>query len=262
MKRLSVLLLMCIWTYVGFSQVQPAPTDSIGQKSMKLKRNIVLKYQIVNSLALFSNSFEVEAMLNKKNSVTLGMGFPTNQSMYDNSVFGKFLPEKPTELISNKLGTTHYRFAYRHYSGNSGLPRGFYIEPYLKYQKIDFDVNSAYTGSDNKTYTADITGKFKSLNAGFQLGVQFLVLKRIAIDWYFLGIEAGTLSGDLNGKVNNNAATYIPDLKAKIDDAINGIPDPWRSKFTSSSTSDAVNLNVKNIIFPWLRSGFHIGIAF
>ncbi len=242
-----VFLAACCFSVVAQNQIPDKPM---------LKT--VVKFLPVN-YALGAYSFEIERMINAKNAYTLGFGIPTNQS-----IIGKYGIERSSDLEEVKIGTMHIRAAFRHYAGKKRLPKGFYIEPYLKYQKINANVKAEFTASEDQgemTYSADITTpNLSSVNLGFQMGVQFLIAKRVSLDFYFLGIEAGMLSGNLNAKVD--PTDNIPDMKAELQDAINELPGFLSDKLEVTSSADAVNVKASSVPFPWLRSGISIGFAF
>ena len=248
MRKFTLLFVLSVWVLCGIAQEQIQT-----QEPTPVSRKTVIKYMPVNYF-FESTSFEIERMVNSKNSVTLGFGFPTNQSV--NGKYGT----KATEITEDKFGTMHLRAAYRHYAGKKSLPRGFYIEPYLKYQKVDYNAKGSFKGTDNVTYNGEISAKLNTYNMGFQMGVQCLVFKRISLDWYFLGIEGGMLNGDVNAKVN--PTTYVPDMKKEVDKFIADLPAFLSNKLKTTQTSDAVNINAKGIPLPWLRTGLSIGIAF
>lgn len=277
MKRFFVFLVLAGWAYFcqaqeevqgrvqpqGQEQVQPQvqpqeqmqPQPQVQPLEYKdLERKFVVKFVPVN-IFLESVSFEAEGMINPKNAVTLGIGFPTNRSLN-----GKYGTTRAKDITEDKFGTTHIRAAYRHYTGKKMLPKGFYYEPYLKYQKIDFSIKGKFTGTDDLTYNAEISSKLNTLSLGFQIGVQFLIANRVAIDCYFLGVEGGLLSGDVNAQVIPN--TYVDDMKTEIDNSIKDLPSFISNKLTTSQSNDAVNVNAKSVPYPWLRFGVSIGFAF
>ncbi len=249
MKKILVFVFLAAWCL---------PVVAQDQIPDKLVRKTVVKFLPVNYV-FGSYSFEIERMINAKNAFTLGFGIPTNQS-----IIGKYGIEPSSDLEEVKIGTMHIRAAFRHYAGKKRLPRGFYIEPYLKYQKINANVKAEFTAEEQGqeiTYSADITTpNLSSVNLGFQMGVQFLIAKRVSLDLYFLGIEAGMLSGNVNAKVD--PTENIPDMTAELQDVINELPGFLSDKLEVTSTEDAVNVKASSVPFPWLRSGISIGFAF
>ncbi|MEI6140036.1 MAG: hypothetical protein WCP85_12275 [Mariniphaga sp.] len=248
MRKFTLFIVLSFWVLVGIAQDQIQT-----QEPTAVQRKTVIKYMPVNYF-FESTSFEIERMINSKNSVTLGFGLPTNQSV--NRKYGT----KSTDIKDDKFGTMHIRAAYRHYAGKKGLPSGFYIEPSLKYQKVDYSANGSFTDGENVTYNAELSAKFNTFNVGFQMGVQCLLFKRISLDWYFLGIEGGLLNGDINAKVN--PTTYVPDMNTEVKNFIADLPAFLSNKLNPTQTSDAVNVNARSLPVPWLRTGFSIGIAF
>ena len=246
MKKLFVLVFLAFRVLLGFAQ---------DGDSLTIERNNVIKFLPVN-LPFQSIAFEYERMINARNAFTLGFGIPTNQS-----IIGKYGMDASSDLKEAKVGTMHIRAAYRHYTGKSGLPKGFYIEPFLKYQHISGTGKALYTVDQaNTTYTADLTAKLNTLNVGFQMGVQFLIAKRVTLDFYFLGLEGGLLSGNVNAKVV--PSDNVSDMRNEIEKSINDLPSFLSNKLKVTSTSDAVNVKASSITYPWLRSGISIGVAF
>jgi len=98
------------------------------------------------------------------------------------------------------------------------------------------------------------------MNVGFQMGAQFLIAKRVSLDFYFLGLEAGFLSG------NVSATTNVPlgavDLKTSMDKAIADMPSMFGSKLKAEQSGNMVGIKASGLPYPWLRGGISIGIAF
>jgi hypothetical protein len=242
------------------------------EESSGAQRKTVIKYLPINS-PLQSYSFEIERMLNGKNAVTLGVGIPNNSS-----IIGKYGIKADENLKALELNTMHIRAAYRHYAGHSGLPRGFYIEPYLKYQlvkgtttiNIDVDENNiqALKGAAlgvaqvNESFDGKLDANITTLNAGFQLGAQFLIAKRVAIDFYFLGLEAGLANADIKGTPTPSDPSKISEMKDKIQEGIDDLPGFLNKKITVTNDASSVTVKANQMPYPWLRGGISIGIAF
>ena len=218
-------------------------------------RKWVVKVSGLPITLLNSYSFEIERMLNGKNAVTLGFGFPASRS-----IMGQYgIVKDPEGLSEATFSSSHIRAAYRHYTGKSMLPKGFYIEPYLKWQQVKADA-IVNIDNDGVTTPSAMKADLHSFNAGFQMGVQFLIAKRVAIDFYFLGLEGGFMSGNLTGTPPD--PNDIPNVRQDIEDAINDMPSYIKDKLTVTNTSTSVNVNAKSVPYPWYRGGINIGIAF
>ena len=247
MKKLFALVFLAFWVSLGFAQ---------DGDSLTIERNNVVKFLPVN-LLFQSIAFEYERMINPSNYITLGIGIPNQKSM-----IGKYGIDFGSDVKSAELGTMHIRAAYRHYTSQRMLPKGFYIEPYVKYLKISGNGN-VENADFNDTYKGHIDVNLNSMNLGFQLGTQFLIAKRITLDLYFLGLEAGILNGDINA-TSDLGDPYATHLKTYIENKIADLPSYVGDKLTVSQSADKkrINVNANNIIYPWYRGGFSIGIAF
>ena len=98
------------------------------------------------------------------------------------------------------------------------------------------------------------------MNLGFQLGTQFLIAKRVTLDLYFLGLEAGFLSGNVNAV--SDQLSDANNVKDDLDKAIADLPSFIGKKITVTQTGNRVNAKASSIPYPWIRGGISIGIAF
>jgi len=246
MKNLFLFLFFV--AYASFAIAQDNDSTSV-------KRKNVFKFLPVN-IPFQSNSFEYERMINAKNSFTLGIGLANQQSL-----IGKYGIDASSDLNSAVLGTSHIRVAFRHYGGGKrNLPRGFYIEPYVKYQKITGS-GSVQNTDPNNPYSGKLDIDLNTMNFGFQLGAQFLIAKRVTLDFYFLGLEAGVMSGNVTA--TSDQLSQVDNLKSKVEDAISNLPTFIGDKLTvTQPTSSQINVKASSVPYPWLRGGISIGIAF
>ncbi|MCX6320735.1 MAG: hypothetical protein NTX93_02895 [Bacteroidia bacterium] len=246
MKKLLVFVVLSGWALLGLAQ---------DQKSSTLERKNVVKFLPIN-LPFQSISFEYERMINAKNSFTLGVGLPNQKSL-----IGKYGIKDDKKLKTAELGTMHIRVAYRHYFGKRMLPKGLYIEPYLKYQDIKGKASIEGKDGQNVPYKGDINVKLNTMNLGFQSGAQFLIAKRVSLDFYFSGLEVGLLSGNVTA--TSDQIADADNIKANIDDAIADLPSFIGDKLTVTQPSGTkVNIKASSVPYPWLRCGISIGIAF
>jgi len=246
MKKLLVFVVFAGWAVLGSGQVQSS--------NMPESKNVV-KFLPAN-LFFQSISFEYERMINAKNSLTLGIGLPNKKSL-----IGKYGIDAGSDLKTAALGTMHVRAAYRHYTHNQMLPQGFYIEPNLKYQHITG--NASITGVDDLTdqsFSGNLEMKLNAVNLGFQLGYQFLIAKRVSLDLYFAGLEAGFLSGNVTS--TSNIPSDAINIKSENEDAIADMPSFIGNKLTVTQSGNNVNVKAKSIPYPWFRGGISFGFAF
>ena len=246
MKKLLALVFLTSWALLGFAQ---------NEDNIPVERKNVVKFLPVN-IPFQSISFEYERMINAKNSVTLGIGLPNQKSL-----IGKYGIDASSDLKAAEIGTMHLRAAFRHYTGHNMLPKGFYIEPYLKYQKITGTANiSGIDDQSGETYKGAFDLNLNTMNLGFQLGTQFLIAKRVTLDLYFLGLEAGFLSGNVNAI--SDQLSDANNVKDDLDKAIADLPSFIGKKITVTQTGNKVNAKAGSIPYPWIRGGISIGFAF
>ena len=213
-------------------------------------------------LSLPTNSavFEYERMLNEKNAIEFGVGIPLKQSFVD-----KFGMNWSTDenISSDEFGIFSLRAAYRHYTGKSMLPKGFYIAPYIKYQGISASADNVRTIEDdlgNSSYNENYDVKINTVSAGFQLGYQFLISKTVTLDLFFFGLEAGLGKVDANIYVSD--PEQVDDIYNDVNDVVDDLPSFWGNKIDVSSGSNNVNIKGKNLFYPMYRGGISLGIAF
>lgn len=212
------------------------------------------------SLPLNSAVFEYERMLNEKNAVEFGIGFPLNSTFVDK--FG--MDWSKDENISNdRLGIFSLRAAYRHYTGKSNLPKGFYIAPYIRYQGLSASADNVRTIEDdlgNSSYNENYDAKINTVGAGVQLGYQFLISKTVTLDLFFFGLEAGL--GKVDADIYISDSEQVGAVYKDVIDAINDMPSIWGDKIDVSSGSNNVTIKGNNIFYPMYRGGISLGIAF
>jgi hypothetical protein len=218
-----------------------------------------LKFLPVN-LALNGVSFEYERMINTKNSLELGLCVPTNRTFVN-----KFSMDwsDDEEISNDELGTFSIRFAYRHYTGKSMLPKGFYLAPYLHFQSLNAKADNIRTMDDDIgriSYNENYDAKVSSFGLGCQLGYQFLIAKKVTLDLYFLGLEGGIGRVDATVYVSNDEQVSV--TENDINDAIDDFPSFLRKKIDVSTSGNNIKIKANNILHPWVRGGISLGIAF
>lgn len=228
--------------------------------SEELNRKNVIKILPINYV-LNSYSLEYERMINPKNSFEFGIGLPSNQSMTDKYSYIDW--SEDDQFTNDKLKILSLRAAYRHYTGKSNLPKGFYMAPFLKYQNVEATANRRHTEVEpEETIITNENYDFKinTFSLGFQIGYQFLIAKRVTLDLYFPGLEFGL--GKVDATIKSDDFEAIGDIENDVNDAIDDLPSFVGDKIKVTSTSNSVNFKGSSIPYPWLRGGFSIGIAF
>jgi hypothetical protein len=247
MKR-PLIFIILIFSYLTVFSQEETEEDSI-----TYLKNVV-KFLPFN-IPFQSVSFEYERMIDPKGSLTVGVGLPIQ-----GRIMGIPGSGSKSNIKNAVFSTMHLRAAYRYYYGNSMLPKGLYIEPYLKYQQIRG--NTAYSGIDNlkKTYTGDITGNINTYNLGVQFGIQYLTKKNVSFDLYFLGLEGGLAQGRITSTSGKTADA--DKIESDFNKAVEDLPFFLSNWLKVEKSSNKVSIEAKKLQYPWLRVGVSIGIAF
>jgi len=207
------------------------------------------------SLATGKLTLGSEFSFTPKSSVDLMIGFPTNATRkirYD---------DKESDIESKAFSVL---LGYRYYTGKRSA-RGFYLEPYAKYLRheaegiLEGDLGDKLTRMDTRT-------KYEGFGIGAQLGVQFLLFKKVSLDLYFLGIEANSakFNSTSTDVANSLPWTFIQSEEARTDfeDAIEEIPILRNRMSVTVDQSKKTVRTGYNGFLPGVRVGASIGVRF
>lgn len=207
------------------------------------------------SLAAGKLTLGGEYNFKRKSSIELIVGIPvTRTHSFD---FDGNESDLDTKAFSILAG-------YRYYFGRRGL-RGLYIEPYAKY--LHHEGSGILEGSlSGETARFDTRSDYKGVGLGAQLGVQFLIAKRVAIDLFLLGPEANSAEFSLTG---TDIASNIPWTLVKANEAEQDIRDALDDiPIIGDKVKVEVNQNTKTIrtsyngFLPGFRFGASVGFRF
>lgn len=217
-------------------------------------KSIAIKWSPA-SLAFGKIGLGSEFNFKKKKSITFNVGIPFEKTL---------TAEIDGEDRSLTMKTTSVMAGYRMYFGRKQM-RGLYFEPYLKYLK-----NEATTNTDFEIDGTDrpflVTSDYSGFGVGAQLGVQFMIAKRVIIDWYFLGPEANSSKHNLIAQETGAGLPWsnaeAQDAEDEINDFINDVP-LLKDNFSVDVNAGARNVktNYKGFL-PGIRFGISIGIRF
>ncbi len=239
--RKLLLILVLVLLIIGniFSQTRP----------------MVIAKWAPASLAAGKATFGTEFSFTRKSSVDLMVGIPaatTHRVTFD---------EEESDLNSKAFSVL---LGYRYYLGKRQA-RGVYVGPYAKYLRHEADgiLDTQLDGRDARLLTRTV---YKGFGAGAQLGVQFMVFKRLTFDFYFLGLEANSarFTSSSTDVANNIPWTnsQAEDARQEIEDALEDIP------VLRDNLNVTINQAAKNIstdfkgFLPGLRIGASIGFRF
>lgn len=190
-----------------------------------------------------------------KRSITFSAGIPVEVST-------QWRIENEDRTITMK--TYSAMAGYRMYLSKGNM-HGLYFEPYLKYLGSKGSFPYVDTESvDSTTYL--LKSNYRGGGVGAQLGVQFLIAKRVTLDFFFLGPEANLCKWDIDLQDKSSYswdASDAAEAKDIMDDIVDDLPD-----FISNNIKTSVDAPTKTVsakydgILPTLRFGISIGFRF
>ena len=240
MRKLTLILILVMLAISNiFSQTRPS---------------VFVKWAPA-SLAVGKVTVGSEINFTRKSSIDVMIGIPsakTHTIEYD---------DKESDIESKALSAL---IGYRYYLGKRSA-RGVYLEPYAKYLRheaagvLEGDLGDRSTKMDTRT-------KYEAFGLGAQMGVQFMLFKRVSFDFYFLGFEANSAKVQIRAKDIANSIPWTFDQAEEaqwdIEDAIEDIP------YLKDKVNVSVNRANKSMdtdfkgFLPGLRFGASIGFRF
>jgi hypothetical protein len=191
----------------------------------------------------------------KKKSVTFHVGIPFEKSNHWN------IEDEDRTIVMKSWAVMG---GYRMYLGK-GAMKGFYFEPYLKYMgsKGSFVyIDTKSTDSTRYLLSSDLKGG----GVGAQLGVQFLIAKRVTLDFFFLGPEANFARWDIELQDQSNSswdALDAANAKDVLDDIVDDLPHMISKNITTDVNASTKTASAKyDGILPGMRFGISLGVRF
>lgn len=205
------------------------------------------------SLAAGKITIGSEFVFKKKNAVELFIGIPVavNRDLeYDGQK-----SDMDSKAFSVLAG-------YRRYLGKKAAS-GLYFEPFVKYLKHEASGILDGDLSGEKARFNTVTN-YEAFGAGIQLGIQFIIAKRVSLDLFFLGPEANSAKFTATA---TDIASNIPWTFVKASEAEQEIKDMIRDiPIIGDKTEVTVNQNLKTVytkyegFLPGIRFGASVGI--
>ncbi len=246
MRKLSLSLLLI----TGIS----AHSYSQENNTAEHQKSVALKFAPAG-LALGKVTFGGEYNYRYRNSFTFFAGVPFNKI---NTVsYDDMKSDVTSKAFSLMAG-------YRHYLGHKTMS-GFYIEPYVKYLNHDANglINKELQG---QTAIFDTHAHYEGIGIGAQIGVQIMIAKRVAFDFFLLGPEANSSKAStLSTDITDNLAWSYADAQQAETDIKNNLKD---IPVIGDKIGVKVDTNKKTVstdysgFMPGFRAGASIGIRF
>lgn len=175
-------------------------TDSL--QVYQTRKNIVK----LNATALiFRNvQFQYERVLSKRVSAALTYSFiPQGDVPFKDQITGDTAADfegdvDPFEQAEIKYSS--FTPEVRFYLGKKGYGKGFYLAPFFRSSKYEFDkITVSYELDNGSSRVIDFAGDLKSNTFGLLVGAQFNIGNSFVLDWWIAGPHYGTGKGSLTG---------------------------------------------------------------
>jgi hypothetical protein len=263
----SICILCCILLTINVSFAQKSKGKSTSAETKVSSKNITppgnfIKFNLAG-LALRNYSFQYERSLSKKISLALGVrimpagSLPLLSSI--EQLAGNDEPDFVSAVRSININSTAYTPEVRWYPGKKGYGRGFYMAAYYRYLKMDLSSSKQFKVEiDNDPRNITLASGIQAHNIGLMMGAQWMLSKRLFLDWWIMGIQAGFQKGSL---------LVTPDIDF-TDAQIAEIQNDISVNFTALGQTTAIDRNRVNIqtnsFLPvtGLRAGLCIGVRF
>ena len=211
-------------------------------------RSNIIKLNIPN-LTFGNLTLNYERLLSARNSVALNLGY--------------IRPQKPASLLDSALNFEEGEVGefsgltvtaeYRIYGKKKGAGKGFYYGPYARYanHKLVFntDIEDNLTNADTR---------LSAVGLGAQIGVQWLIKDRIAIDWGIIGVAAQWYNFSSTFTAVGDEINF-DEVRAELEREINDSPLSNKLEFTSTENSLQAKMP---FLFGGARTYISIGYKF
>lgn len=243
--RKIITLLFVLMTITGFSQKN---TVKIGLPNIGYNDYLI----------------SYERALTPKTSVDLTIGIWATNLLADKFIPGAFEEGwiKGGPWLSDMSTCKHISLAYRMYAGNYGGLKGFYFAPYLRAGNLNIVLNDKMPIAEmSDTVQFNVNTKVNAISVGLQLGYQWVIVDKITIDWYLLGlgIQKATVKGEYQA-VNVSGFNDYSSIESSVVEGWDKYPQIDNHKTVDIQDS---YLGIKTFMWlPDIGFGFKIGYAF
>jgi hypothetical protein len=220
--------------------------------AQRYNRDLIVKWA-PGSLATGKLTLGGEYNFKKKNSIEFIIGIPTAKNHHlDYDGNSSDLSIKAFSALAG----------YRYYLGRKDVA-GFYVEPYFKY--LHHQASGTLIGTLNgETAMFETRTDYKGIGLGAQLGVQFLIVKKVSLDFFILGPEANSskFSAVATDVASSIPWTYVEAAEAEQDikDVVQDIPLVGDKIEVSVDQATKTVTTRYSGFMPGIRFGAAIGI--
>ncbi|HEU4609190.1 MAG TPA: DUF3575 domain-containing protein [Chitinophagaceae bacterium] len=216
---------------------------SIGQTGIIGGKNII-KVNL-SSIALNHYSLQYERVINNRQSFALGFGISPNVELpFKQTLLDQFggNDDARRAIESTKFNKINITPEYRFYLGKKGAPTGFYLAPFARYTHMAIEQDYTYTPSSNVEHTAHLKGNFDGIGGGLMIGAQWMLSKKISLDWWIAGPFFGSMNAKFHG--TDDMSDMSQQDKNNLESDIESVDIPlWTIDATVGNNVVDVKLN-------------------
>ena len=186
MKKTAFAIILTLIVLRSVAQ-ETAQSDTLNFLKNAIKLNI-------SSFAIYDQSLilQYERVLKRNQSISVELGYATLPKL-DSLVSDEFIFKRENENSGYKA-FVDYRF-YPKNENKYNAPRGVYFGPYLGYYR--FNKKNNFQVIDSTSLQVELNGKINIMQAGVELGYQFIFYKRWSLDFLLIGPALSFYSADL-----------------------------------------------------------------
>jgi hypothetical protein len=214
----------------------------------------------LTSIPLGNFSFQYERAVAKKISAVIGFRLMPNSGLPLKSVIKGAIDDEETWGHFENLTMSNFAITpeVRFYLGKSVF-RGFYIAPFARIAnysvKTPFEFEYDHPIDGLQEEIIPLEGKVSAFTGGFMLGAQWKLPKSIYLDWWILGPNYGSSSGNIKGNKNLSSEEQVG-----IREGLTDLDDLFFVEGYEVNSSGA-KVDIKG---PWggVRAGIALGFRF
>lgn len=235
MKKIITSLIICVFPFVLIAQEIEENTNKTEEttKVEKVRKNTI-RVNVTNPILINASNTIIgyERTLGEHQSFSIDFGINRLPNFKERD----FVIDETTTLSNRNNGeeigihaTADYRF-YLAKENKHRAPRGIYIGPYISHNSFKRG-NEWYLKSPDFDGRVDTDLKFTLNTIGFEMGYQFVIFDRLALDFIMIGPGLSKYNFELKsnsnlsqedkellyGKINDFLAEKIPGYDLVID---------------------------------------------
>ncbi len=213
MQRAALFLILFLWFGFGYGQKQKHFADSISKKNL-------IKFNLTAPLLFGSGNYvlEYERVLKNNQSFSFSAGVRRLPKLVSLGLQDSAFMVRSHKSTQGFSMSADYRFYFKN-RNKRNAPDGIYIGPYIDYFNVDFTNNIEVYENNVLDNQVEINSQLSVASLGFQVGYQFIIRNRFAVDMIFIGPSISKykaklqLSGALKPIEGNE---YYEQIKEKL----------------------------------------------